>query len=43
MPCDLSNGTIANALESPGRSFLLFETFLTPIPRETMYKFNNIR
>ena len=23
-------GTIANALESPSRSLLLFETFLTP-------------
>ena len=32
---DLSNGTIANALEGPWRSLLLFETFTTLNARET--------
>ena len=28
-------GTVANAIEWPWRSLLLFETSVTPIPRET--------
>ena len=38
---DLMNGTTANALQCPWMTLkltLLFETFLTPIPRETRYR-----
>jgi len=38
MLCGISNGTIANAFESPWRLLLLFETLLTAI----QHQFTNI-